>query len=79
MSDTELDELTIVNLQNAVRMNLCVDHDEGGVPLDPDFKLLDALLVSLQFFMPPSEYSVWYVTVVEPQLKELHRIFSYSG
>lgn len=51
-----IDRIVSDELMGAYERNLIEDTDEGGLPMERDEKLLAALEICMEYFMPPSEY-----------------------
>lgn len=59
MEDEQVNAIIIKELQEAHRINVVMYRDEGGVPIEPDFDLLKALEMVLEYYMVPSEFKQW--------------------
>lgn len=59
MTWDQVDAVVIEELKDAHERNLTLDRDEGGVYLDPDWELLNAIEKVLEYFMPHSEFEHW--------------------
>ncbi len=51
-----IDRIVADELMDAYERNLIEDTDEGGFPIERDEKLLAALEICMEYFMPASEY-----------------------
>jgi hypothetical protein len=51
-----IDRIVSNELMGAYERNLIEDTDEGGFPIERDEKLLAALEICMEYFMPASEY-----------------------
>ena len=54
MTHEQIDAIVVSELQEAYRLNLIQEYDEGGYPIGRDEELLDALERVLCYFMPVS-------------------------
>lgn len=66
--EEQVDAIVIDELQDAIRMQLNLDKDEGGEYLEPDYRLIDAAKVLLEYYMLRWEYEEF---IQELALQEL--------
>ena len=62
----QIEAILIEELQEAYRMNMHSERDEGGFDLGLDGDLLKSLDTVLEYFMSPSEYRKWKESVTTP-------------
>ena len=55
----QVDQVVVSELQSAIDGVLTINRDEGGVIIEPDLELLDALQISLAYFMRAADYQVY--------------------
>ena len=59
----QIEAIIIEDLQEAYKMNMVSERDEGGFDLGLDGDLLQSLDTVLQYYMAPSEYRKWKESV----------------
>jgi hypothetical protein len=55
----QIDAIVIEELQEAYKMNMVSERDEGGLDLGIDGDLLQSLDTVLEYYMAPSEHRKW--------------------
>ena len=51
INEDQVDRIVIDDLKDAINSQLDLDKDEGGEYLDPDYKLINAIKVVLDYYM----------------------------
>ena len=59
----QIEAIVIEELQEAYKMNMRSERDEGGLDLGLDGDLLKSLDTVLEYFMAPSEHRKWKESV----------------
>lgn len=59
MTWDQVDAIVISELQEAYRLNVLPNYDEGGHDMGPDHELVSSIETVLQYFMSKEDYEHW--------------------